>query len=453
MSVELSRKAKFLAAKARLPKAIDPGNLRGEPRNLRTLQLDVPSASLGRLEHLPLEVLHLILPDLHFCHLENFSLVNKRARQVVESMLHYDELVFHGRDIIRALKQTGLIRQSSYTFRRLWDLMTEGVCESSKPNCCCATVGLFIFLPLATRYCHYCLLNGREILSGLITKEQAEFLMYNVPRNADRHPLITYLSIPGTYEAAFSGKLYSIPERFALTSTRNIGAIALATVKDRIERDAVEHTKDSPEEEMDDALMPKHPDRLRSWEFLIMARLRRLGSRVNAFENVNDGDQDTYGTNNAVSESNDISVQGFNRPEDDRTIGDVMKRAERAIGRNFLLSPKTLVLMSAMKQLPLTTATPSLTSSAWQPERYVECRGCEYERFLKVYKRGSTERPRVLAFQEGTTGHLRTVAEFLKHVDSCVSGEQLWHMQQGGHLDETAVKVINRSEDYPYGEQ
>ncbi|KAF2101208.1 hypothetical protein NA57DRAFT_53185 [Rhizodiscina lignyota] len=450
----LSDKARFLAAKPRLPNAIDPANLR-RPVAV-PLNFDQPSASLGGLACLPVEVLHVILPHLHFLDLEAFTRVNRCARQVVESALGYKEVVSHGADLILALKQTGLIREDVYTFEKLWNLLTKGTCESTCEHLevdggrGCSRPGLFVFLPLGQRYCHKCLFQRRSSLDDLdavITKAHGDFLTLGSPRDENRYPLSTFSSIPGTYNNPLSTKDYSFQKPLQLTTYYHVYVAGFSKIREQAELELWEENEEYDTRLDRERLTPRNPRCLNAWFTMFKNRTRLLIWEYFVLRRPDSTEQ----------------LIDLGEPADARNIQDAMNRFEAKLGENFLTNLWTLAVMSSMRLDILTQDKGNMkkmagsdnTDGAWQIMRYIACRGCECQESLHQTTQPSLSLEWLFSeeFAEHCSGKLYTEVDFLNHVDTCTTSQELWESFQAGQCNETAARLIDKTEEYSWGNQ
>ena len=108
-----------------------------------------PATSLGRLDFLPLEMLHEICQLLDIKSLFRFRQVNLRAQEVVCAIRIYRIIITHALETLCASLRTHIA--SWFTLRDLFDVLCARDCLL------CGSFGGFIFLPTFTRCCFPCI--------------------------------------------------------------------------------------------------------------------------------------------------------------------------------------------------------------------------------------------------------------------------------------------------------
>ncbi|KAL1639900.1 hypothetical protein SLS58_007487 [Diplodia intermedia] len=108
-----------------------------------------PQCDLGVLDALPLELLQSTLAQVDLATLTEIRRVNQRARDVVDSILEYDNIVTYVPNILRVLIVT---ETASYiTCKKLHDKLRDTQCED------CGYFGEYLYLLTCRRVCSECL--------------------------------------------------------------------------------------------------------------------------------------------------------------------------------------------------------------------------------------------------------------------------------------------------------
>ncbi|KAL1618446.1 hypothetical protein SLS54_007173 [Diplodia seriata] len=107
-----------------------------------------PQCDLGVLDALPLELLQSTLAQVDLATLTDIRRVNQRARDVVDSILEYDNIVTYVPSVLRALIVT---ETASYiTCKKLHDKLRDPQCED------CGYFGEHLYLLTCRRICSEC---------------------------------------------------------------------------------------------------------------------------------------------------------------------------------------------------------------------------------------------------------------------------------------------------------
>lgn len=114
-----------------------------------------PATSLGRLDFLPLEMLHEICQLLDIKSLFRFRQVNLRAQEVVCAIRIYRIIITHALETLCASLRTHIA--SWFTLRDLFDVLCARDCLL------CGSFGGFIFLPTFTRCCFPCIKTAPQL--------------------------------------------------------------------------------------------------------------------------------------------------------------------------------------------------------------------------------------------------------------------------------------------------
>lgn len=96
-------------------------------------------SSLGPLDTLPTELLHLIFNSLDFQSLSRFAQVCHKAKIVVESLPSYERMIKYASTALIALSRTKLI--TSHTAATIYAALVSEKCVS------CQNFAAFLFLP------------------------------------------------------------------------------------------------------------------------------------------------------------------------------------------------------------------------------------------------------------------------------------------------------------------
>ena len=115
-----------------------------------------PTADIGLLSGLPVEVLDKILIQLTLRTLTDFRRVNQRAMQLVDAVSEYQTVLKHSPDALRAILATGAGRFISCA--QLIDVLRTALCED------CQDFGGYIYLLTCKRVCFLCLTHKEKYL-------------------------------------------------------------------------------------------------------------------------------------------------------------------------------------------------------------------------------------------------------------------------------------------------
>lgn len=113
------------------------------------------TSSLGRLDDLPLELLHSTFALLDFKSLSHVSRACIRGIEVVNSLPEYRDLMLYVPDALAALGKTRLIRHHPAANIRLALLSAD--CKL------CSRYGAFLYLPTCERCCYHCLWKNQSL--------------------------------------------------------------------------------------------------------------------------------------------------------------------------------------------------------------------------------------------------------------------------------------------------
>ncbi|KAF2171825.1 hypothetical protein M409DRAFT_18058 [Zasmidium cellare ATCC 36951] len=174
MASDTSIREDLLSRLADQPRYIMTGMIKiSNPATSSTIaRTSDPSSSLGRLDVLPLEILHYTFSMLDLRTLSSISQTCLRGRGVIKSMPEYRDLIRYAPSTMTALGLTRLIEYHS-----AYDLHTPLLASECAS---CGEFGPFLFLLACERCCYGCLWS-------------------NKPSSVKKLP--TMRSLPGTYWA------------------------------------------------------------------------------------------------------------------------------------------------------------------------------------------------------------------------------------------------------------
>ena len=125
------------------------------PSPSQIARISTASSSLGSLESLPLEMLHIIFAALDLRSLSRMASTCLRGVAVVEALPQWRDLVKHAPGAMAALGRTQLTRH--HTVTTLHDALSSADCAS------CGAYGAFLFLPTCERCCYECLWRNQSL--------------------------------------------------------------------------------------------------------------------------------------------------------------------------------------------------------------------------------------------------------------------------------------------------
>lgn len=156
------------------------------PTLLQTDEIIKRLSSIGSLDQLPIELLHLSLEYLDFESLLNLAISSFQCRSLVESLSAFRETVQHAPAALAVLQETGLL--ATHTARRIHASLRDETCGT------CKGYGPYIFVYTAKRCCLPCLRDLDDY--QLVTKQEAEICFGLSPRDLT--------SLPAAYEKCYS---------------------------------------------------------------------------------------------------------------------------------------------------------------------------------------------------------------------------------------------------------
>lgn len=172
--------------------------------NARHPNMTPPTASLGNLEYLPLELNYAIISLLDMSEITVLRGVNKRTRLLVDCEPHYARLFRECPDIIRAIIGT----HAKLTPFRVHEALKKEKCSR------CNGFGSLLHVTSVTRICVTCLRGANNFHP--VTEAQIKQAIASRGRD-DISALPSILSITGTYgpsnkEATSREKLWHLPD-------------------------------------------------------------------------------------------------------------------------------------------------------------------------------------------------------------------------------------------------
>lgn len=188
-----------------------------ESRIIRVHDLPSRDSASGKLDLLPVELLHNIFQSLDFQSLRCLRVVNFATKQLVEALPAYADLVKHAPNALRALADTNLL--SYFDATQLYDVLLCDRCAG------CNEFGDHLFLPACKRCCIDCLLDHpymRVITVSAAKKRFGQASLIGLP---------IMHSLPGHY--GLEKQLHS--ERYWLISTHAAHMRSLFLAGDRDE--------------------------------------------------------------------------------------------------------------------------------------------------------------------------------------------------------------------------
>lgn len=168
------------------------------------------SSSLGILDHLPQEILAMILGALDIKSIACFARVSLRAHSLVQSEPAYRDLATVAPHVLLALGATGLL--GTHSLANLHDALRTERCAH------CIYYGPFLFLPTCERCCWNCLRYNTSL--WVLSPADAENYFCLSKQHLEQLPSINI--IPGTYGTP--GRL--VTERgklFTVKAARTLG--------------------------------------------------------------------------------------------------------------------------------------------------------------------------------------------------------------------------------------
>jgi hypothetical protein len=148
-----------------------------------------PTATLGKLDRLPLELINTICLELDIASLLHFRQTNLRARQVISSVHEYRTLIKHAISPLCAALRTGTA--SRITLSGFYHLLCTQSC-----SLCGNKYGDLVHLPLWIRCCSSCLRES-SLKSRVATLSAVKRILKLSGESIAKLPKLTMLA--GTY--------------------------------------------------------------------------------------------------------------------------------------------------------------------------------------------------------------------------------------------------------------
>jgi hypothetical protein len=169
MALQDTNPDELLSTLAHRPWYIDPGMLQIAEPAKQSSGWRKSTSSLGRLDDLPLELLHATFALLDFKSLSHISRTCIRGIEVVNSVPEYRGLMLHAPDALAALGKTRLIRHHPAAKVHLALLSAD--CTS------CSRYGAFLYLPTCERCCYHCLWKNQSLWLMTIATAKKRFVL------------------------------------------------------------------------------------------------------------------------------------------------------------------------------------------------------------------------------------------------------------------------------------
>jgi hypothetical protein len=141
--------------------------------------------SLGSLETLPVEILHMICDFLDIQATFHFREVNYRAWRLLNSLRLYQDIIIYAPRTLCAMLRTQIA--SWYTLRDLYTALCTEKC-----TVCMSRFGGFLFMPTCTRCCFVCIQAATQF-------QVSAFANAKKHRNISCKSMPTLRTIPGIY--------------------------------------------------------------------------------------------------------------------------------------------------------------------------------------------------------------------------------------------------------------
>ena len=148
------------------------------------------SSCLGRLQHLPLELISSICLWLDVHSALKFNQANRRTREIIASIPQYRQLGEHALECLWALFRTGLAPHI--------DISTLHSALATERCVICGSFGGFIFLPTAARCCFHCIESAPALR---IVSLHSLCKASGVPAAWLKKSHLVLHSLPGTYSS------------------------------------------------------------------------------------------------------------------------------------------------------------------------------------------------------------------------------------------------------------
>lgn len=158
--------------------------------NGETIGSSSPAGSLGTLDHLPPEISAMILMQTDLQTLTNFRSVSSTARETVDNLLQYSNVMKHAPQTLRA---TLALEAAKYiTLKHLDTALMSNACED------CGEFGAYLHVPTCERVCYRCFSKNLE--RKPLTLTSAKYKWCFTKRDFDNVQKNTIRTIPGRYK-------------------------------------------------------------------------------------------------------------------------------------------------------------------------------------------------------------------------------------------------------------
>lgn len=145
------------------------------------------SSSLGCLDTLPVELLHMILLDVDLKSLTSLRSVNRRARLTIDALWQYNEIVTYAPNSLRAILNINV--GALISCRQLHRELCSQECVT------CGHFGAFLYLLSCNRVCYVCLVETPQFLPLTQKHARTAFGL----GSSEMAKLPAALSLPGIY--------------------------------------------------------------------------------------------------------------------------------------------------------------------------------------------------------------------------------------------------------------
>ncbi|KAI9677624.1 MAG: hypothetical protein M1817_006578 [Caeruleum heppii] len=152
--------------------------------------------SMGILNKLPVELLHTVLLDLDLRSLIALRVVNRCVRLAVDALPHFNVIVTHTPNALRALLSVGLAH--TFTCRTLYDTICSSTCVG------CGDFGSFLYLLTCSRICFLCMIDEERFQPLTRAHAKAKFALDN--RTLSSIPFLR--TLPGIYSQWEKGQSF-----------------------------------------------------------------------------------------------------------------------------------------------------------------------------------------------------------------------------------------------------
>lgn len=213
--------------------------VRSRPHDMQPVQASLqaafetpPTAELGILDHLPAELMSMVLRELDIRSFFNFRQVNRRARVLLTGLHEYELVSKHGLEALRGLLRAELAH--CFTIEDLYRPLITDECST------CGAFGGFLFLFTAERCCFDCLQSSAHYR---VLPPSAFAKIVNIsPTQLKRLSIPSLRTMPGIYnmmETPARRPKYLISEEKAtqtLLGIRAVGEDVIRNLRNRREQ-------------------------------------------------------------------------------------------------------------------------------------------------------------------------------------------------------------------------